>query len=123
MAANVLNDFLSVFTPVPISTPEEYDGWQYRWKFIVFRPACNLFQLCRMTESKLLSQLTVLKTEGYLLGALLFYCLFAFWGSFANSKKAKNWHVFAETFRRLLLLILSLTQARTIPSSIRATIL
>jgi hypothetical protein len=121
MAAN-LNDFLSGFTPVPISTPEEYDGWQYRWKFIVFRPACNLFQLCRMTESKFLSQLTVLKTEGYLLGALLLYCLFASWGSFTNSKKTKDWYVFAETFRRLLL-ILSLTQARTIPSSIRATIL
>ena len=43
----------------------------------------------------------MLKTEGYLLGALLFYCLFAFWGSSTNSKKAKNWHVVTEISHRL----------------------
>ena len=51
-----------------------------------------LFQLCRNDWIQI-SLSTVLKTEGYLLGALLFYCLFAFWGSSTNSKKAKNWHV------------------------------
>ena len=45
MAVNVLNEFFSVLTPVPISTPEEYDGWQYRWKSIVFRPACNFIPI------------------------------------------------------------------------------
>lgn len=53
-----------------------------------------LYQLCRITESKSLS--TVLTTEGYLLAGLLFYCLFAFWGSSTNSKKAKNWRVLTE---------------------------
>ena len=64
-----------------------------------------------MTESKFL---TVLKTEGYLLAALLFYCLFAFWGSFTNSKKAKNWHVLTEIAHRLLLMF-SLRLAQYLP--------
>ena len=72
-----------------------------------------LFQLCRMTESNSFSQLTVLKTEGYLLGALLFYCLFAIWGSSTNSKKAKNWHVLIEISHRLLLLMLMFSFTRS----------
>lgn len=45
MSANVLNEFFSVLTPAPVLTPEEYDGWQYRWKFIVFRPACDFIPI------------------------------------------------------------------------------
>jgi len=70
--ASAFNDLVSILTPVPVSIPEEYDGWQYRWKGLVFRPA-------------------LLKTEGYLLGALLFYCFFAVWGSTTNSRKVKKW--------------------------------
>lgn len=89
--ASVLNDFLSVLTPVPVSTPEQYDGWQYKWKFIVFRPARNFILFVPLQLRTNLS--LVLKFEGLLLGALLFYCLFAYWGSSTNSKKAKKWHV------------------------------
>ena len=34
--------FLAVFTHPPVVNPVEYDGLEYRWKFFVFRPACEL---------------------------------------------------------------------------------
>ena len=95
MSARVLNDVFSVLTPPPALTPEEYDGWEYRWKFFVFRPACNFIQIMPYDWIQI-SLSTVLTTEGYLLAGLLFYCLFAFWGSSTNSKKAKNWRVITE---------------------------
>ncbi|KDR83722.1 hypothetical protein GALMADRAFT_236069 [Galerina marginata CBS 339.88] len=70
--ATILTQFLSGLTPPPVVTPEEYDGWQLRWKVLVFRPA-------------------VLKTEAYLLLGLLFYIAFAYFGASANSRKAKKW--------------------------------
>ncbi|KAF8165327.1 hypothetical protein B0H34DRAFT_233751 [Crassisporium funariophilum] len=67
-----VNQFLANITPPPVVTPEDYDGWQLRWKFIVFRPA-------------------LLKTEALLILGLLFYGLFAYWGASSNAKKAKKW--------------------------------
>jgi hypothetical protein len=32
---------LAAITPPPIVTPKEYDGWQLKWKSLVFRPACT----------------------------------------------------------------------------------
>lgn len=45
MSASVFNNLFSVLTPAPVLTPEEYDGWQYRWKFFVFRPTCNFIPI------------------------------------------------------------------------------
>ncbi|RXW25247.1 hypothetical protein EST38_g607 [Candolleomyces aberdarensis] len=67
-----LSTLLAGITPPPVVTPEEYDGWEYRWKFFVFRPA-------------------TLKTEGYLALGFLVYVLFTFYGIARNSSKAKNW--------------------------------
>lgn len=36
---NILTNVLSQLTPPPIVNPLEYDGWEYKWKFLVFRPA------------------------------------------------------------------------------------
>ncbi|KAF8204994.1 hypothetical protein BJ912DRAFT_1073594 [Pholiota molesta] len=68
-------NFLTAITPPPVVTPEDYDGWQLRWKMLVFRPA-------------------LLKTEAYLSLAVLFYVAFWYWGSSTNANKAKNWSVF-----------------------------
>ncbi|KAF9485337.1 DUF1682-domain-containing protein [Pholiota conissans] len=67
-----LTDFLTVITPPPIVTPDDYDGWQLRWKLLVFRPA-------------------LLKTEAYLSLLVLFYVAFWYWGSTVNANKAKKW--------------------------------
>ncbi|KAF8974544.1 hypothetical protein BDZ97DRAFT_1911717 [Flammula alnicola] len=67
-----LNQFLTTITPPPVVTPEEYDGWQLRWKLLVFRPA-------------------LLKTEAFLALFVLFYVAFWYWGSTVNANKAKKW--------------------------------
>ncbi|KAJ3505951.1 hypothetical protein NLJ89_g7149 [Agrocybe chaxingu] len=58
MASNPIAKFVTLITPPPVVTPDHYDGWQLRWKAIVFRPA-------------------LLKTEAYLAAGILFYLLFA----------------------------------------------
>ncbi|PPQ98519.1 hypothetical protein CVT24_004010 [Panaeolus cyanescens] len=37
--ASFLVNLAGGITPPPVVTPEHYDGWQLRWKFLVFRPA------------------------------------------------------------------------------------
>lgn len=37
--ATFLNTFLQSITPPPVVTPEQYDGYELKWKAIVFRPA------------------------------------------------------------------------------------
>ena len=45
MASQGLKQVLSLLTPPPLVVPEDYDGLEYRWKFLVFRPGrvCTLF--------------------------------------------------------------------------------
>ncbi|KAF9075804.1 hypothetical protein BDP27DRAFT_1314520 [Rhodocollybia butyracea] len=73
-------NILGRITPPPFNAPAQYDGVEYRWKFLVFRPA--YFQ-----------------TEAILLGALLFYVAFFFVGQSINAKKAEKW---ANVYRDLL---------------------
>ncbi|TEB30271.1 DUF1682-domain-containing protein [Coprinellus micaceus] len=67
-----LTQLIQGITPAPVHTLEEYDGWEFRWKYFVFRPA-------------------TLKTEGYLVLGLFVYLLFTFIGISRNSSKAKKW--------------------------------
>jgi len=39
--ATVLVKLLAGITPPPVVTPKEYDGWELKWKALVFRPACT----------------------------------------------------------------------------------
>jgi hypothetical protein len=39
--ASALNKFVASLTPPPVINPVEYDGLEYRWKMLVFRPACK----------------------------------------------------------------------------------
>ncbi|PPQ72906.1 hypothetical protein CVT26_014569 [Gymnopilus dilepis] len=68
--ASVLTQLLGAITPPPITTPEDYDGWELRWKVLVFRPA-------------------LLKTEAYLAIGVLVYVLSWYIGSTINARKAK----------------------------------
>ncbi|KAF7332227.1 hypothetical protein MKEN_00103700 [Mycena kentingensis (nom. inval.)] len=52
--ATLLTDLIKGLTPPPVHIPAQYDGLEYRWKFLTFRPA-------------------LFKTEIYLLSAVLFY--------------------------------------------------
>ncbi|KAH9482680.1 UPF0674 endoplasmic reticulum membrane protein C2G5.01 [Psilocybe cubensis] len=70
--ASFLNTFFQSITPPPVVTPEHYDGYELRWKALVFRPA-------------------LLRTEAYLLVGILFYVLFGYLGASVNARKAKNW--------------------------------
>lgn len=88
MAASVLNDLVAVLTPVPVLTPEEYDGWQYRWKAFVFRPACNFIPI--VSESKFISQFNSvedrdLSSRGSF--ALLLICILGFNHKFKESEE------------------------------------
>lgn len=123
MSARVLNDVFSVLTPPPALTPEEYDGWEYRWKFFVFRPACNLSQLCRMTESKSLSQQCWRLRAIFSLAFCSTACLH--FGDRPQIPRKRRIGALLQKFshRLLLLMFLSFIQAGKIPSNIRATIL
>ncbi|PPQ77766.1 hypothetical protein CVT25_011201 [Psilocybe cyanescens] len=70
--ATFLTPFLQSITPPPVVTPEHYDGYELKWKALVFRPA-------------------LLKTEAYLLVAISLYILFAYFGASSNARKAKKW--------------------------------
>ncbi|KAF9567297.1 DUF1682-domain-containing protein [Agrocybe pediades] len=70
--ASFITQFLQSITPPPVVTPEHYEGLQYRWKALVFRPA-------------------LLKTEVFLLLGVLFYIVWAYIGSSSNTSKAKKW--------------------------------
>ncbi|KAF9534308.1 hypothetical protein CPB83DRAFT_844026 [Crepidotus variabilis] len=72
MSTSGLNSFITGLTPPPVVTLEQYNGWQLRWKSLVFRPA-------------------ELKTEGLLTVGILVYLIFWLWGSAANTSKAKRW--------------------------------
>lgn len=38
--SSFLVNIVSGLTPPPFLNPPEYDGWEARWRFLVFRPAC-----------------------------------------------------------------------------------
>lgn len=38
---SLLPKLLAGLTPPPINVPEEYDGLEFRWKALTFRPACT----------------------------------------------------------------------------------
>lgn len=41
-----LTQLIQGITPAPVHTLEEYDGWEFRWKFFVFRPASGCIHFC-----------------------------------------------------------------------------
>lgn len=43
MATGGLAKFLSGLTPPPLEIPATYEGWEFKWKMFVFRPACKFF--------------------------------------------------------------------------------
>jgi len=67
-----LTQFIAALTPAPFVNPQEYDGFELRWKFFVFRPA--LFQ-----------------KEALLFSGLLFYLAFFLYGRWSNARKATKW--------------------------------
>ncbi|TRM67535.1 hypothetical protein BD626DRAFT_479084 [Schizophyllum amplum] len=63
---------LNFLAPRPFSHPETWEGIEYKWKFLVFRPA--YFQ-----------------HEGYVLAAVALYLVLFFVGKSLNEKKASSW--------------------------------
>ncbi|KIP10601.1 hypothetical protein PHLGIDRAFT_33815 [Phlebiopsis gigantea 11061_1 CR5-6] len=72
MASQALKQVLLLLTPPPLVVPEDYDGVEFRWKFLVFRP--GLFQ-----------------KEALFLSAVLLYIAWYFIGKSYNIKKATTW--------------------------------
>ncbi|KAK0206569.1 hypothetical protein DFS33DRAFT_1255699 [Desarmillaria ectypa] len=70
---NALTQALTHITPPPFVAPSEYDGLEYRWRFITFRPA-------------------YFETEAYLLLALGGFILVAIIGISYNKNKANSWY-------------------------------
>jgi hypothetical protein len=69
-------NILSFLTPSPaLFPPEEYDGFQLRWKNIVFRPAEFLY-------------------EGLALVAIMSYFALYFYGKRLNEVRAGKWWAF-----------------------------
>ncbi|ESK96001.1 duf1682 family protein [Moniliophthora roreri MCA 2997] len=69
---SVVTNILASFAPPPVVVPEEYDGWEARWKMFVFRPA-------------------YFKTEALLIGIVIFYVGFWFIGKSLNGKRSHRW--------------------------------
>lgn len=62
-----------LISPKPQDFPtEHYDGWEYRYGKVTFRPA-------------------MFKTEGIILGAMVLYYLISFIGTSLNAKKVAAW--------------------------------
>ncbi|KAA1466390.1 DUF1682-domain-containing protein [Dentipellis sp. KUC8613] len=70
--SSVIANAIKFLTPPPPSVDEHYDGLEYSWRFLVFRPA--LFQ-----------------TEALLLGAVLIYILSWWFGKANNYNRANSW--------------------------------
>ncbi|KDQ64524.1 hypothetical protein JAAARDRAFT_145351 [Jaapia argillacea MUCL 33604] len=70
--ANPILQFLASLTPPPPFVPEEYDGWQFRWRNLVLRPAYFINEL-------------------YFVLAVLAYAGFFYLGKALNAKKANKW--------------------------------
>ncbi|KAK0491041.1 hypothetical protein IW261DRAFT_1413438 [Armillaria novae-zelandiae] len=69
---NALTQALTHITPPPFVAPSEYDGLEYRWRFIAFRPA-------------------YFEKEAYLLLALGGFILVSIIGISYNKRKASSW--------------------------------
>ncbi|KAF8897552.1 hypothetical protein BD779DRAFT_386164 [Infundibulicybe gibba] len=69
---SVLTKILASLTPPPIVNPVHYDGWEWKYRFFVFRPA-------------------LLKNEVFLLSAILLYVAVVFYGRSLNKSKANKW--------------------------------
>ncbi|KIL70039.1 hypothetical protein M378DRAFT_156101 [Amanita muscaria Koide BX008] len=72
MATVALNKLLAGLSPPPFVQPEHYDGLEFKWKIFVLRP--GLF-----------------KAEACLLGVVLFYTVWFYFGASVNKKKANKW--------------------------------
>ncbi|KAF7775912.1 hypothetical protein Agabi119p4_4305 [Agaricus bisporus var. burnettii] len=69
---SLLPKLLAGLTPPPINVPEEYDGLEFRWKALTFRPA-------------------YFEKEAVLLAVLLFYVAVWWFGSSRNKRAATKW--------------------------------
>ncbi|KAJ3566315.1 hypothetical protein NP233_g7087 [Leucocoprinus birnbaumii] len=69
---SIIPKILAGLTPPPVNVPEEYDGLEWRWKMFVFRPA-------------------YFANEVFLVGAVLFYVAFWWFGSSKNKRSANKW--------------------------------
>ncbi|KAL1747225.1 hypothetical protein HDZ31DRAFT_32392 [Schizophyllum fasciatum] len=63
---------LNFLAPRPFVHPETWDGVEYKWKFLVFRPG-------------------YFKLEGYILAAVAVYLALFFYGKSINARKASAW--------------------------------
>ncbi len=86
---NALTQALTHITPPPFVAPSEYDGLEYRWRFIAFRPACTS-QLTGQKE-KLTGSIPDFEKEAYLLLALGGFILVSIIGISYNKRKASSW--------------------------------
>ncbi|KIK68153.1 hypothetical protein GYMLUDRAFT_36991 [Collybiopsis luxurians FD-317 M1] len=68
---STLLNLLGALTPPPFVAPDNFDGLEYRWKWLTFRPA-------------------YFYKEAFLLAVLLFYVAFFFVGQAINSRKAEK---------------------------------
>ncbi|TDL29497.1 DUF1682-domain-containing protein [Rickenella mellea] len=71
-AQNFVLNLLKFLTPPPVFTGPDYDGLEYRWKVVVFRPA-------------------LFKVEAFLILGVIFYIAAFFVGKSANAKRANAW--------------------------------
>ncbi|TFY60890.1 hypothetical protein EVG20_g7256 [Dentipellis fragilis] len=82
--SSIIVNAVKFLTPPPPSVDENYDGLEYSWRFLVFRPA--LFQ-----------------TEALLLGAVVIYILSWWFGKASNYNRANSWCVvYFETSLRVV---------------------
>ena len=79
---------LNFLAPRPFVHPETWEGIEYKWKFLVFRPGCT-WQSRSFTTPVLTP--TDFKLEGYILAAVAVYLVLFFYGKSANARKANAW--------------------------------
>lgn len=83
---------IQYLTPPMPDVSGDYDGLEYRWKFLTFRPACE-FGLLSLPTQRDSYHTSDFKNEVYFLGAVLLYAVCYFIGKKANERRANKWCV------------------------------
>jgi hypothetical protein len=84
-----LSKIFAGLTPPPVVVSEGYDGLEWRWKMFTFRPACMCY--VGLPVSVLTAFYVDFVNEVFLIGAMVLYVAFWWYGSSKNKRLANKW--------------------------------
>lgn len=87
-------NLVKLLTPAPVVLPDYYDGIEYRWKSLTFRPAREYpSNASLILDMCLIIGPPVFKLEAIFLAVVLTYVLAYYLGKWYNDNLAHKWFV------------------------------